>query len=315
MRGERASRFDKGLAVSASVHAALLVSTLRLPGVGRLPRHQRPTGLWTSTREGVVFLWRDKVLRAVAILTALLIGVWLPIEGVVLPYLYRELDSPARLGLLVTAMSAGGVVGALAYTAFASRFKRRTVYVVSLIGTAVPIVGMALLRKHGAVSLGAKVGESWRHGRYSGPYLRDVLLDEGYLVETFETATDWALLPALHDRLAGVVADALGSPGAPGPLVMAHISHVYETGASLYVTVVARGEEDLAAQWWRAKREVMNALVASGATITHHHAVGRDHAPWLPAEVGGVGIDVLRAVKATLDPAGILNPGVLLPPD
>lgn len=125
--------------------SALLVATLRLPGAGRAPRSQRPTGLWSSTREGVVFLWRDTVLRSVAILTALLIGVWLPIEGVVLPYLYRELDSPGRLGLLVTAMSAGGVAGALLYTAFAGRFRRRTVYVVSAIGTAVPIVGMALL--------------------------------------------------------------------------------------------------------------------------------------------------------------------------
>ena len=198
--------------------------------------------------------------------------------------------------------AAGGVLAILGWEGTAGSVKARRE------------AGWALLRKHGAVSLGARVGESWRHGRYSGPYLRDVLLDEGYLVETFETATDWALLPALHDRLASVVAEQLRTPDGPGPLVMAHISHVYETGASLYVTVIARGEEDLAAPWWRAKRAVMDAIVDAGATITHHHAVGRDHAPWLPAEVGAVGIDVLRAVKATLDPEGILNPGVLLPP-
>ncbi len=183
-------------------------------------------------------------------------------------------------------------------------------------GTAVAVparrsAAWALLKRHGAVSVGRKVGESWKHGRYSGPYLRDVLLDEGFLVETLETATEWSRLPALHERLGETLRGALFD-GGPGPLVMSHVSHVYETGASLYVTVLARAGDDPAGRWAHAKRAATDLLAGAGATITHHHAVGRDHAPWLEREVGPLGVGILRAVKAELDPAGILNPGVLL---
>lgn len=137
-------------AVAFAISAAL-VAAVRMPGGGRPSRHERPRGLWRSTREGLVFLWRDRVLRSVALLTAALVGVWLPIEGVVLPYYYTELDSPERLGLLVTAMSAGGVVGALAYTALAGRWRQRTVFLTALVGTSLPILGMALLPPYPAM--------------------------------------------------------------------------------------------------------------------------------------------------------------------
>jgi alkyldihydroxyacetonephosphate synthase len=166
------------------------------------------------------------------------------------------------------------------------------------------------------VSLGRRVGESWRHGRFSGPFLRDTLMDEGYLVETLETATTWRGLLPLHETVLATLTDALHPhDGGPGPYVMSHVSHVYETGASLYVTVIARADAaDPAGQWRRAKHAVGDAISASGATITHHHAVGTDHEPWMAAEVGPLGLDVLRAVKATVDPQGILNPGKLIPP-
>jgi alkyldihydroxyacetonephosphate synthase len=184
-------------------------------------------------------------------------------------------------------------------------------------GTAVAVparrgAAWELLKRHGAVGVGRKVGESWKRGRYSGPYLRDVLLDEGYLVETLETATEWSRLPALHDALGSTLRSALAD-GGPGPLVMSHVSHVYETGASLYITVLARAGDDPGARWAAAKRAAGDLIAGSGATITHHHAVGRDHVPWLEQEVGPLGVGILRAVKAELDPAGVLNPGVLLP--
>ncbi|MEZ5116348.1 MAG: FAD-binding oxidoreductase [Candidatus Nanopelagicales bacterium] len=174
----------------------------------------------------------------------------------------------------------------------------------------------ALLRQHGAVPLGRRVGESWRHGRFSGPFLRDRLMDDGYLVETLETATTWNRLLPLHETVLTTLKGALRSAdGGPGPYVMSHVSHVYETGASLYVTVLARADAaDPAEQWRAAKRAVGDAIAGSGATITHHHAVGLDHEPWMRAEVGDLGLDVLRAVKATVDPTGILNPGKLIPP-
>ena len=101
-------------------------------------------------------------------------------------------------------------------------------------------------------------------------------------------------------------------PGTPA-LVLCHISHVYPTGASLYFTVVAGQRGDAIAQWRAAKTAACDAIVRTGGTITHHHAVGADHRPWMTAEVGELGVRVLRAVKDSLDPAGILNPGKLIP--
>ncbi|HZB77544.1 MAG TPA: FAD-binding oxidoreductase [Solirubrobacteraceae bacterium] len=158
--------------------------------------------------------------------------------------------------------------------------------------------------------LGRGVGEGWATHRFDGPHLRDDLMDRGVLVETLETATTWARLDALHGRVREALADALA---ATPPLVGCHVSHLYPDGASLYFTVLAPQEaEDPAGQWRRAKRAAGDAIAAAGATITHHHAVGRDHGPWLGAEAGETGLAALRAVKAALDPAGIMNPGKLL---
>ena len=166
------------------------------------------------------------------------------------------------------------------------------------------------LRRHGAVSLGHRPGESWRRHRFAGPFLRDALMDAGYLVETLETATHWNGYLDLHADVNQALHSALHAP--PGPYVMSHLSHVYETGASLYTTVIAVADQaDPLAQWARAKSAATDAIMESNATVTHHHAVGRDHAPWLEAEIGSLGIDVLRATKHAVDPRGVLNPGVL----
>jgi alkyldihydroxyacetonephosphate synthase len=95
-------------------------------------------------------------------------------------------------------------------------------------------------------------------------------------------------------------------------VILCHVSHVYAAGASLYFTVAAAQTDTPIEQWRRAKAAAADAIIAAGATITHHHGVGRDHVPWYEREIGELGIAVLRSVKRTLDPAGILNPGVLL---
>jgi alkyldihydroxyacetonephosphate synthase len=164
----------------------------------------------------------------------------------------------------------------------------------------------------GGTSLGAEPGEAWSHGRFAGPYLRDTLLDLGVLVETVETATFWSSLHTVYDSVREALTEALASQGSP-PIVVCHISHVYETGASLYFTVACHENDDALEQWRLAKAAASEAIRAAGATITHHHAVGRDHRPWLAQEIGPVGVEMLRAVKSSLDPAGILNPGVLIP--
>jgi alkyldihydroxyacetonephosphate synthase len=95
---------------------------------------------------------------------------------------------------------------------------------------------------------------------------------------------------------------------------MCHVSHLYASGASLYFTFLARAEPGAElAQWRAAKRAASEAIVAAGGTITHHHAVGRDHREWLAREAGELGLDALRAAKERLDPAGVMNPGKLLP--
>ena len=160
--------------------------------------------------------------------------------------------------------------------------------------------------------LGEAGGAAWAEGRFSGPYLRDSLLDAGVLVETLETAAFWSNLGPVYDAVRTVLDRSLSDQGTP-PIVLCHISHVYETGASLYFTVAAKQAADPLAQWGRAKSAASDAMMAAGATITHHHAVGRDHKPWLAQEIGPVGVEVLRAVKERIDPRGVLNPGVLVP--
>jgi alkyldihydroxyacetonephosphate synthase len=167
------------------------------------------------------------------------------------------------------------------------------------------------LRRGGAAYLGQSAGRSWEHGRFQGPYLRDTLMEMGAMVETLETSHTWSRLGELHGAVADAIRGSLAAQGTPG-LVFSHLSHAYADGASLYFTFIARARHDAAIEQWQAvKRAASEAIVASGGTITHHHAVGRDHAPYMEAEVGRTGIDVLRAVKQQLDPAGIMNPGKL----
>jgi alkyldihydroxyacetonephosphate synthase len=169
------------------------------------------------------------------------------------------------------------------------------------------------LRHGGAAYLGQSAGRSWEHGRFQGPYLRDTLIGMGAMVETLETSHTWSRLGELHAAVVAAIRDSLAAEGTPG-LAFCHLSHAYADGASLYFTFISRAKRGGEIEQWRAvKRAASEAIVAAGGTITHHHAVGRDHAPYMEAEVGESGIEVLRAVKEQLDPAGIMNPGKLIP--
>ncbi|MGE2690290.1 FAD-binding oxidoreductase [Mycolicibacterium pulveris] len=170
----------------------------------------------------------------------------------------------------------------------------------------------AVLEAAGGTSLGEEPARAWEHGRFGAPYLRDSLLAAGALCETLETATNWSNVLALKAAVTDALTTSLAESGTPA-LVLCHISHVYPTGASLYFTVVAAQRGNPIEQWRNAKAAASEAMMRTGGTITHHHAVGADHRPWMRNEVGELGVAVLRAVKATLDPAGILNPGKLIP--
>jgi alkyldihydroxyacetonephosphate synthase len=154
-------------------------------------------------------------------------------------------------------------------------------------------------------------GADWARDRYRGPYLRDALLDAGALVETLETVAFWSAVPRLYAGVSAALREALSAQGTPA-VVLCHVSHVYAAGASLYFTVACAQADDPLAQWQTAKAAASDAILAAGGSITHHHGVGTDHREWYEREVGDRGVSILRAVKSELDPAGIMNPGVLL---
>jgi alkyldihydroxyacetonephosphate synthase len=169
------------------------------------------------------------------------------------------------------------------------------------------------VRRHGGLPIGRSPGEAWQRQRFAAPYLRDELLTHGVMVETLETATTWSNLRRLHLQTRTAIEQELRAQGTEG-VAMCHVSHLYETGASLYFTLLARQREGAEIEQWRAvKRAASEAIARHGGTITHHHGVGRDHLPWMEHELSTQGVQALRSLKQQLDPAGIMNPGKLLP--
>jgi alkyldihydroxyacetonephosphate synthase len=130
------------------------------------------------------------------------------------------------------------------------------------------------------------------------------------MIDTLETATPWRNLLDLYGALKRTLEDAIAATGSP-PFVMTHISHAYRDGASLYATFLGAQQGDPIEQWWSVKRAATEAILAHGGALSHHHGVGRDHAEWLAREHGELGVEALRALKATFDPNGLLNQGVL----
>jgi alkyldihydroxyacetonephosphate synthase len=155
---------------------------------------------------------------------------------------------------------------------------------------------------------------SWRESFLRAPYLRDVFVALGVISETFETAITWDRFPAFHEEVLGRTRDAVRAICGQGS-VSCRFTHVYPDGPAPYYTILAparRGEE--LEQWGQIKRAAADAVIAGGGTITHHHAVGRDHRPWYDRQRPDRFADALRAAKAAVDPAGVLNPGVLIDP-
>jgi alkyldihydroxyacetonephosphate synthase len=150
---------------------------------------------------------------------------------------------------------------------------------------------------------------AWRTAFLRAPYLRDAFVSMGVLSETFESAVTWERFGALHAAVAAAAGEAIGPAGR----VTCRISHVYPDGPAPYFTVLAparRGEE--LEQWAVVKHAASEAVLAAGGTITHHHAIGRDHRPWYDRQRPEPFAAALRAAKQAVDPRGMLNPGVLI---
>ncbi len=155
-------------------------------------------------------------------------------------------------------------------------------------------------------------GGRWRESFLRAPYLRDGLARLGLILETFETACTWDRLDAFHEAVAGAALGAVQRV-AGGGLVTSRFTHAYPDGVAPYYTVIAPGRPGAeVAMWDEIKAEVSAAILAAGGTITHHHAVGRVHRAGYHEEAPGPWLAALRAAKAALDPAGIMNPGALL---
>jgi alkyldihydroxyacetonephosphate synthase len=162
---------------------------------------------------------------------------------------------------------------------------------------------------------GADAVSSWREAFLGAPYLRDAFIAMGVLGETFETAITWERFPAFHERVTDAVQDAVRVQCGASGQTFCRLTHVYPDGPAPYFTVLAaarRGDE--LEQWAAIKRAASDAILEEGGTITHHHAVGRDHRPWYDLQRPERFADALRAAKAAVDPRGIMNPGVLIDP-
>ena len=173
-----------------------------------------------------------------------------------------------------------------------------------------------LLKQNGSVTgkLTDIMGNIWAHGRFKFPYLRGTLWDKGIMVDTFETATNWNNIDAQMQQMQEAVKTALSDEGE-NVMAFTHISHVYKQGASLYTTYFFRAAQDHAStlsRWQKIKHAASSSLANGTATISHQHGVGRDHAPYLAAEKGKLGIQVTSDMLKSLDPEQRMNPGVLI---
>ncbi len=168
-----------------------------------------------------------------------------------------------------------------------------------------------------AVRAPATFGRQWQRSRFRTPYLRNALWDAGYAVDTLETAVPWSAVAALSAELAPALRRGLADEDEAVHAFM-HLSHVYPTGSSLYVTFLWRLADDpdvTLARWARLKAIASQAIVRRGGTISHQHGVGSDHAAYLAAEKGALGMDALRDLVRRFDPEGRMHPGVLLVPE
>ncbi|PKN44440.1 MAG: FAD-binding oxidoreductase, partial [Deltaproteobacteria bacterium HGW-Deltaproteobacteria-17] len=172
---------------------------------------------------------------------------------------------------------------------------------------------LAIASGCGGVSVGKTFGREWNRTRFRTPYLRNTLWEAGYAVDTLETAISWSAIPGIIREIERALGEALAEAGEEVHF-FTHLSHLYPWGSSLYTTYLFRLAEDPEEnlhRWRRLKDGASRAIIAQGGTISHQHGVGVDHAPYLPAEKGPLGMAVLGDLCRRFDPSGIMNPGKL----
>lgn len=174
-------------------------------------------------------------------------------------------------------------------------------------------MALAIADRHGAVNVGRAFGNQWHKGRFRTPYMRNSLWALGFAVDTVETATPWAHVATLVEAIESALYQAASALG-DRVHVFTHLSHVYPSGSSVYTTYlfrIAPGPDETLRRWQVLKTAASEAIVAHGGTISHQHGVGIDHAPYLPAEKGSLGMAALADMCRRFDPDGLMNPGKL----
>jgi alkyldihydroxyacetonephosphate synthase len=168
-----------------------------------------------------------------------------------------------------------------------------------------------LVKRHGALCIGAGPGVLYDQKKFDIPYIRDYLLDRGAAGDVSDTATTWSGLMPLYDAVVTAANSAFADLDLHG-YVMCHLSHSYHAGACLYFTFAFKARADMAAEYDLVKAAIQQAFVDRGATLSHHHAVGTEHAEWLAQDISAPGVVMLKALFDGTDPGKHLNPGKIV---
>ena len=173
-----------------------------------------------------------------------------------------------------------------------------------------------IVSRHGGLCVGSGPGELYDQKKFDTPYIRDYLLDRGAPGDVSETSAPWSALPTLYNEVTAAAQEAFDDLGVRG-YTMCHLSHSYHAGACLYFTFAFKpsGQRDVLEEYDVVKSAIQQKFVDSGATLSHHHAVGTEHAQWLEQDISGPGVAMLRALFDGVDPGANLNPGKIVTSD
>ncbi|MBL8953398.1 MAG: FAD-binding oxidoreductase [Myxococcaceae bacterium] len=238
-----------------------------------------------------------------------------------LPLCMVRLSAPEEARTMLTLAGHERLLGALeAWLRLRGAGDEKALLLLGASGTAAVVrfalgEALSLTKQRGGLSAGRTFGAQWTKNRFCAPYLRNALWELGYAVDTFETAAPWSAVPSMLARVEAALRTGLQRWGERTH-VFTHLSHVYTDGSSIYTTVVFRladTPEETLERWSTLKARASEAIVAAKGTISHQHGVGTDHARYLAAEKGALGIAALERALAGLDPDSVMNPGKLLP--
>jgi alkyldihydroxyacetonephosphate synthase len=170
-----------------------------------------------------------------------------------------------------------------------------------------------IVARHGGLCIGKSPGELYDQKKFDTPYIRDFLLDRGALADVSETSAPWSALPVVYDAVMAAARESFARLGVRG-YVMCHLSHSYHSGACLYFTFAIKPNTTTEPldQYWLVKSAIQQAFIDNGATLSHHHAVGTEHAEWLEDDISPAGVAAVRGLFAGIDPGQNLNPGKIV---